>query len=71
MESVMDPPDAAGEIARTARLIQEARDLQSRNAPEQTTDQFINGSRRRLALSRALLAKPVCHPFKDWKAKRP
>jgi hypothetical protein len=59
-----DLPEAAREMARTARLLQEARELQSRYTYRNSED-LISGSRRRLALSRALLAKPVQHPFTE------
>ena len=57
-------PDAAREVERAAQLLNEARELQSRYAVLRAIDELIQGSRRRLALSRALLAKPVCSPHR-------
>jgi hypothetical protein len=69
MESAMEWrtwPQAAREIERTVQLIHEAQELQAgRCGFTQLTDELISGSKRRLALSRILLAKPVFDPFKE------
>jgi hypothetical protein len=61
-------PQAAHEIERTAQLIHEARELQAGHCFDRLTE-LIGGSRRQLALSRVLLAKPVFNPFREESAR--